>query len=62
MLAMRELEQQGPDPLRPRRCLDLHQLLGGEDERDLVGEAAQPVDAVDERRDLRVRLTSDNFS
>ena len=32
-----------------------HQLLGGEDERHLVGEAAEPVDAVDERRDLRVR-------
>ena len=31
----------------------LHQLLGGEDERHLVGEAAEPVDAVDERGDLR---------
>ena len=32
----------------------LHQLLGGEDERHLVGEAAEPVDAVDQRGDLRV--------
>jgi hypothetical protein len=34
--------------------LDLHQLLGGQDERHLVGEAAQPVDAVHQRGDLRV--------
>ena len=32
----------------------VHELLGGEDERHLVGEAAQPVDAVDQRGDLRV--------
>ena len=31
-----------------------HQLLGGQDEGHLVGEAAEPVDPVDERRDLRV--------
>ena len=42
-----ELEQDGADPLGTRRRLDVHQLLGGEDERHLVGEAAQPVDAVD---------------
>ncbi len=40
--------------LGPRRRLDVHQLLGRVNERDLVGEARQPVDAVDERRDLRV--------
>ena len=51
----RELEQDGADPLGTRRCLDVHQLLGGEDEWHLVGEAAQPVDAVDERRHLRER-------
>ncbi len=49
-----QLEQDRADVLGPRRRLDLHQLLGGEDERHLVGEAAQPVDAVDERRHLRV--------
>ena len=48
-----ELEQDRADPLRARRGLDLHQLLGGEDERHLVGEAAQPVDAVDQRGHLR---------
>ena len=37
-----------------RRGLDPHQLLGGVDERHFVGEARQPVDAVDERGDLRV--------
>ena len=50
----RQLEQDRADVLGPRRGLDLHQLLGGEDERHLVGEAAEPVDAVDQRRDLRV--------
>ena len=50
-----ELEQDRADPLGPGRSLDLHQLLGGEDERHLVGEAAEPVDAVDQRRDLRER-------
>jgi hypothetical protein len=55
MLAMRLSSKRiGADPLGPRRRLDLHQLLGGEDERHLVGEAAQPVDAVDEGGDLRV--------
>ena len=49
-----QLEQDRADPLGPRWRLDLHQLLGGEDERHLVGEAAEPVDAVDERGDLRV--------
>ena len=49
-----QLEQDRADALGPRRRLDLHELLGREDERDLVGEAAQPVDAVDQRRDLRV--------
>ena len=49
-----ELEEDRADVLRPRRRLDLHELLGGEDERHLVGERRQPVDAVDERRDLRV--------
>ena len=60
-----EEEQEGRDPaqlgedradvLRARRGLDAEQLLGGVDERHLVGEARQPVDAVDERGDLRVR-------
>ena len=49
-----QLEEDRADPRGPRRRLDLHQLLGGEDERHLVGEAAEPVDAVDERGDLRV--------
>ena len=49
-----QLEQDRADVLGPGRGLDVHQLLGGEDERHLVGEAAQPVDAVDQRRDLRV--------
>ncbi len=48
-----ELEQDRADVLGARRRLDAHQLLGGEDERHLVGEAAQPVDAVDQRGDLR---------
>ena len=55
MLAMRRhLEEDRADPLGPGRGLDAHELLGGEDERHLVGEAAQPVDAVDQRGDLRV--------
>ena len=48
-----ELEQDRADVLGPRRCFDAHQLFGGEDERHLVGEAAQPVDAVDQGGDLR---------
>ena len=48
------LEEDRADVLGPGRGLDLHQLLGGEDEGHLVGEAAQPVDAVDQGRDLRV--------
>jgi hypothetical protein len=32
----------------------LHQLLGGDDERDLVGVAGHPVDPVEQRRDLGV--------
>src|SRR3546814_7806737 len=40
--------------LGPRRGLDLHELLGSEDEGHLVGEAAEPVDAVHQRGDLRV--------
>ena len=51
----RQLEQDRADHLRPRWRLDLHQLLGGEDERHLVGEAAEPVDAVDQRGHLRER-------
>ena len=38
-----------------RRRLDAHQLLGRVDERHLVGERREPVDAVDQRGDLRVR-------
>ena len=50
-----QLEQDRADHLGARRRLDAHQLLAGEDERHLVGEAAEPVDAVDERRHLRER-------
>ena len=50
----RELGEDRADPLRARRRLDAHELLGRVDERHLVREARQPVDAVDERRDLRV--------
>ena len=50
-----ELEQDRADVLRTGRRLDLHQLFGGEDERHFVREAAQPVDAVDQRGDLRER-------
>ena len=49
-----ELEEQGADPLGPWRRLDAEQLLGGQDERHLVAEAAEPVDPVDEGRDLGV--------
>ena len=56
MFAMRAISKRRVRiQLRPRRRLDPHQLFGGEDERHLVGEAAQPVDAVDQRGDLRVR-------
>ena len=48
------LEEDRADPLGPRRGLDLHQLLAGEDERHFVGEAAEPVDPVDERGHLGV--------
>ena len=50
-----QLEEDRADVLGPGRGLDLHELLGGEDERHLVGERRQPVDAVDQRRDLGVR-------
>ena len=50
-----ELEQDGADPLGTGRGLDAHELLGGEDERHFVGEAAEPVDAVDQRGALRER-------
>ncbi len=50
----RQLGERGADPLRARRRLDVHQLLGGVDERHLVRERREPVDAVDQRRDLRV--------
>ena len=50
----RELGEDRADVLRARRRLDVHQLLGRVDERHLVGEARQPVDAVDQRGDLRV--------
>ena len=36
-----QLEEDRADPLGPRRRLDAHQLLGGQDERHLVGEAAR---------------------
>ena len=49
-----QLEQGGADPLGPGWGLDLHEPLGGQDERHFVGETAQPVDPVDERGDLRV--------
>ena len=49
-----QLEQERADPLGPGRRLDLHELLGGQDERHLVGKAAKPVDAVDECGYLRV--------
>ena len=62
MLATRRhLEQHRADPLRAGRRLDLHELLGGEDERHLVGEARQPVDAVDQRGDLRVGADLDEL-
>ena len=50
-----QLGEDGPDVLRARRGLDAHEQFGPVHERDLVGEARQPVDPVDERRDLRVR-------
>ena len=50
----RQFEQDGADPLRTRRRLHVHELLRGEDEGHLVGKAAEPVDAVDQRGDLRV--------
>ena len=56
-----EFEQGGADPLGTGRGLDLHEPLCGQDERDLVGEAAQPVDAVDQRGDLRVGADLDKF-
>ena len=37
-----------------RRRLDIHQLLRRKDEGHLIGEAAHPVDAVDQCGDLRV--------
>ena len=50
----RQLEEDGADVLRARRGFDIHQLFGREDERHFVGEAAQPVDAVDEGGHLRI--------
>ena len=57
----RHLEEDRADPLRAGRGLDVHQLLGGEDERHLVGEARQPVDPVDQRGDLRIRADLDEL-
>src|SRR5688572_1925850 len=42
------------DPQGPRWHLELHELFGRGDERDLVGVTRHPVDPVDDRRDLRV--------
>ena len=49
-----QLGEDRADVLRTRRCLDSEELLGGVDERHLVRKARQPVDAIDERGDLRV--------
>ena len=49
-----QLEEDRADPLGPVGGLDLHELLGGQDERHLVGEAAQPIDAVHQGGDLGV--------
>ena len=48
------LEQGSSDVLGSRRSLDLHKFFGRQDERHLVGETADPVDAVDQRGDLGV--------
>ena len=50
----RQLGEDRADVLRARRRLDPHEQLGAVDERHLVREARQPVDAVDQRGDLRV--------
>ena len=50
----RQLEQDGANVLRTGWGLDAHQLFGSQNERHLVGETAQPVDAVDERSHLRI--------
>ena len=50
-----QLGEDGPDVLRTGRGVHAHQVLGRVDERHFVGEARQPVDAVDQRGDLRVR-------
>ena len=50
----RHLGEDQPDELGPLRDLDAEQLLGGHDERDLVGIPGHPVDAVDQGGDLRV--------
>ena len=48
------LEQDRANPRCARRSLDIHQLLRRKDEGHLIGEAAHPVDAVDQCGDLRV--------
>ena len=50
----RQLGEHRADVERARRRLDAHQQLGARDERHLVRERRQPVDAVDQRGDLRV--------
>ena len=47
-------EEDRAQVLSPLRSLDAHQLLGGQDEGHLVGEVAEPVDAVHQRGDLRI--------
>ena len=47
-------EKAGTDPLRSGRRLNPHELLGGQDKGHFVGETRQPIDAVDQRGDLRV--------
>ena len=51
---MRDSSVRSCGSTRARRRLDAHELLGRGDERHLVRERRQPVDAVDQRRDLRV--------
>ena len=50
-----QFKQDRTDPLSPRWGLDVHEPLGSQDKRHLVGEATQPVDAVDQSGDLGVR-------
>ncbi len=48
----RKLKQNRADPLRTRRCFNIHELFCGQNKWNFVGETAKPIDSVNQRSDL----------